>query len=642
MLSVRFTLGLVLLFMMTGVVAPVHAQISVEATPYSFRANLVADVPSYTLYGESDQKPTPQLRREAETAFLITPPAQPGLEIPVDLGFDNAGRWTQLPDGGRLWQLRLSSEGANSLHLVYDDFWMPKGATLFLYNDDRSVVLGAFTERNNKSYGQFSTDFVAGEATTVEYYEPAGAEPGRLHIALAKQGWSRPGVASKGGETSGYTPTSLSCSINTACSEGNGWSDAIKSVVKISNGCTGVLVNNEEENELPYVLTANHCGSPTVGQVVNWVFSFNYQSDTCADPADTPVAPSISGATVRAANNGAADFTLLELSAPIPAEYNVYFAGWSIETDAAWNGTVLGHPSQDIKKITIDDDPIVDMNLAYWRAQLDHGTIEGGSSGSPLFNGSQELVGLVSSALGMDPNACSGPGGDDNAPNIMFPKLSYMWGFGLQQYLDPQGTGTMTLPYLEGTGSLLPVELVLFEARLDGSAAELRWKTASETNNAGFDIQHIDPTLNQWQSLGFVDGHGTTIEAQTYAYRVDNLTAGTHRFRLKQIDFDGAFEYSPEVEVAVGLPTAYHLSPAYPNPFNPQTQFSVSVARTQRVEVSVYDVVGRRVALLHDGVLGAQTTQAMRFEAGSLPSGLYVVRVLGEHFVTSQTITLVK
>ena len=94
--------------------------------------------------------------------------------------------------------------------------------------------------------------------------------------------------------------------------------------------------------------------------------------------------------------------------------------------------------------------------------------------------------------------------------------------------------------------------------------------------------------------------------------------------------------------MAGGIPTAYHLSSAYPNPFNPQTQFSLSVARAQQVQVSVFDVVGRRVAVLHDGIIEAQTTQAFRFEAGSLPSGLYLVRVLGERFLTSHTITLVK
>ena len=643
MLSARCTLGLVLLLVLTGSVAtPLYAQISARATPYSVRANLVDDVPSYTLYQEPAQKPAPQLRRVEEDGFFITAPAQPGLEIPVDLGFDDAGRWTPLPDGGRLWRMRLASEGTTSLHLVYDDFWMPEGAQLFLYNDDRSVVLGAFTQRNNKPYGRFSTDFVPGEATTLEYYEPAGAEPGRLHIAMAIQGWEEPASASKGAETS----AALSCSIDVACTEEEhgwtGWDDAIRSVVQISNGCTGVLVNNEEENEIPYVLTVNHCGWPSVGETVDWVFKFGYESSTCTNPESNPSFNSISGATVRAASSSG-DFTLLELSAPIPAEYDVYFAGWSIEDNPSLGAAVIGHPVGDIKKITMDDDQLGQFGSGHWQSIFDHGTIEGGSSGSPLFNADHELIGFVKTALFYDPNACIGPGGDDNAANVLMPKLSALWGLGLQQYLDPKGTGTMAVPFLQGTGSLLPVELVSFDATLDGQSLDLRWKTASETNNAGFEIQRTtDADQGPWQVLGWVEGHGTTLEPQRYTYRVDGLQAGMHRFRLKQIDFDGAFEYSPEVEVAVGIPTSYHLSSAYPNPFNPETQFSVSVARAQQVQVAVYDVVGRRVAVLHDGLLEAQTTQALRFEAGSLPSGMYLVQVLGEYFVTSQTITLVK
>ena len=652
MLSARSTLGLALLLVLTIAAAtPLHAQISVKATPYSFRANLIDDAPSYTLTTAPRKTPAPYVRQHDDEGLFFVPPAQPGLETPVALGFDNAGRWTPLPDGGRLWQLRLASEGTASLHLVYDDFWMPPGAQLFLYNDDRSFVLGAFTQQNNKAHGGFATDFVPGEATTLEYYEPAGAEPGRLHIATAMQGWPRPAGAAKGAGTSDYTPTSLSCSFNVACSESEGWgdwADVASAVVKISNGCTGVLLNNVNEDEAPYVLTANHCGSPAAGDTLNWVFKFNYQSATCPDPTNTPSSQSISGAVVRAASDGIADFALLELLELIPLEYGVYFAGWSLSDTAPANGAVIGHPQSDIKKITIDDDPLVHYGSTRWAATFDHGTIEGGSSGSPLFNPSHQFIGHVKNSLQLDPDACSGPGGDDNNAIILFPKLNYIWNIGavgerVSDFLDPNNTGTSNVSAHENTGSNLPVELALFQATLDGQAVELRWKTVSETNNAGFEVQSFSKDDGgQWRVLGYVEGHGTTIEAQSYTYRADNLLAGTYRFRLKQIDFDGAFEYSPEVEVAVGIPTSYHLSPAYPNPFNPKTQFSLSVARAQQVQVAVYDVVGRRVALLFDGLMEAQTTHAFAFEAGSLPSGLYLVRVQSEYFVTSQTITLLK
>jgi len=153
----------------------------------------------------------------------------------------------------------------------------------------------------------------------------------------------------------------------------------------------------------------------------------------------------------------------------------------------------------------------------------------------------------------------------------------------------------------------LPVELTAFDAVADGRDVLLTWATASEANNAGFEVQIQSPTseIPKWKPLAWVDGAGTTLEAQTYTYRLADLEPGPHAFRLKQIDYDGAFEYSPEVEVFIELPAAYALSAAYPNPFNPQTQFTLMVAARQHVTVDVFDVTGRRVARLHDGPLAA-------------------------------------
>lgn len=207
---------------------------------------------------------------------------------------------------------------------------------------------------------------------------------------------------------------------------------------------------------------------------------------------------------------------------------------------------------------------------------------------------------------------------------------------------------------LASSSAPLPVELTAFDAVADGSNVLLRWTTASETNNAGFEVQVLGKSEEEnerakdavrddaWQVLGWVDGRGTTVEAQHYTYRVKALAAGTHRFRLRQIDFDGTFDYSPEVEVSVAVPGEYHLAPAYPNPFNPQTAFSLGVAQAQSVQVAAYDALGRRVAVLYDGPMTAHQTRSFVFEASSLPSGLYVIRAVGERFVATQPIVLAK
>ncbi len=192
-------------------------------------------------------------------------------------------------------------------------------------------------------------------------------------------------------------------------------------------------------------------------------------------------------------------------------------------------------------------------------------------------------------------------------------------------------------------GDLLPVELVAFDALADGRDVILQWQTASETNNAGFEIQGMTENEGaEWAVLGWVAGQGTTLEPQRYAYRVEDLPPGPHRFRLKQIDYDGTFEHSPEVEVFIEIPGAYVLSDAFPNPFNPQTQFTLLLAAPQKVKIEVFDVAGRRVALLHEGLLEADRSHRFTFDARGLSSGLYFYRIAAERFTAAKTMTLAK
>ena len=114
--------------------------------------------------------------------------------------------------------------------------------------------------------------------------------------------------------------------------------------------------------------------------------------------------------------------------------------------------------------------------------------------------------------------------------------------------------------------SLLPVELVDFTATAEGTSIVLAWKTASETNNAGFDVEWQGESGAAWQALTFVPGRGTTAEAQAYTHRVADLGPGLHRFRLRQVDFDGAAHLLPEIEVRVALVQAYDFAIG-PNPF---------------------------------------------------------------------------
>ena len=195
-------------------------------------------------------------------------------------------------------------------------------------------------------------------------------------------------------------------------------------------------------------------------------------------------------------------------------------------------------------------------------------------------------------------------------------------------------------------GGVFPVELTVFEALVDGADVLLAWETASETNNAGFEIQarmsNIDILNDAWEAIDFVEGHGTTEFAQSYSYRVEDLAPGRHVFRLKQIDFDGTFEYHPEVEVVVEMVERFLVEPVYPNPFNPEAQFRFAVRQTQPVRVELYDMLGRQAKVLYEGVPQAGQMHTVRIDGSDLPSGLYLVRVAGTSFVKTQTVTLIK
>ncbi len=175
----------------------------------------------------------------------------------------------------------------------------------------------------------------------------------------------------------------------------------------------------------------------------------------------------------------------------------------------------------------------------------------------------------------------------------------------------------------------LPVELVSFNAEVQGTDVMLRWTTATETNNAGFEIQRLAGDGEAFEILGFVDGNGTTVEAMNYNFMIDGETPGTQVYRLKQVDFDGSVFFSASIESQVEVPNGIWLGAAYPNPFNPRTKFSVVVDENQEVKIEVFDYLGKSVALLYEGSLSAGQAHEFRLDADNLTSGTYLYRVTG-------------
>ena len=187
----------------------------------------------------------------------------------------------------------------------------------------------------------------------------------------------------------------------------------------------------------------------------------------------------------------------------------------------------------------------------------------------------------------------------------------------------------------------LPVELIAFNALTDGDQVVLIWATASEAANAGFSVEQEVGT-HLYTEIGFVRGSGTTLVPQEYKFTVTDLDPGRHRFRLKQIDFDGAFEYSSVVEAVVLVPDRFLIESAYPNPFNPTTTLRFAVAVEQHVDVTLLNVAGQAIETLYSATAAANDMHTLTVDARDLPSGTYVVHFNGDGLSATERIVLAK
>ena len=188
---------------------------------------------------------------------------------------------------------------------------------------------------------------------------------------------------------------------------------------------------------------------------------------------------------------------------------------------------------------------------------------------------------------------------------------------------------------------VLPVELVTFEARRDGADAVLNWKTASETGNAGFAVEHA-AGAGAFERIGWVGGAGTTTEAQAYRFVAEGLPAGPHRFRLRQEDVDGSASLSEVVKVTVGPEGPVAIRGVVPNPVRGGGTLRFTARQSGEVSVALYDVLGREVKTLQEGRVVGGRPQRVSFDASTLSSGVYFLRVEGEGFARTERVTVAR
>jgi hypothetical protein len=204
---------------------------------------------------------------------------------------------------------------------------------------------------------------------------------------------------------------------------------------------------------------------------------------------------------------------------------------------------------------------------------------------------------------------------------------------------------TTNLPGGEIRGQLeegtLPVELSSFTANLLKDKVTLNWSTATETNNAGFDIERKLSSSANWTKVGNVTGNGNSSDLNNYSFS-ERVSSGVYNYRLKQVDYNGNFQYyNLSNEVNVGIPSAFSLSQNYPNPFNPTTKIDYELPNDANVSITLYDISGKEVlSLINESKTAGYHT--VQINASSLSSGTYFYNITAGNFVQTKKMTILK
>lgn len=199
---------------------------------------------------------------------------------------------------------------------------------------------------------------------------------------------------------------------------------------------------------------------------------------------------------------------------------------------------------------------------------------------------------------------------------------------------------------------IVPVELSLFTGMVSNNNVNLTWQTVTEINNYGFEIERsgvnvgqtnsLSTSVSTWEKIGFVAGHGNSNSTKDYTFADNTISSsGKYAYRLKQIDNDGTFKYSPVVETDVTVNLTYALGQNYPNPFNPTTKISYTLPETGLVTLRVYNIIGQTVSMLVNQLQDAGKYE-VEFNANGLSNGVYFYELKANGFTSVKKLMLVK
>lgn len=386
----------------------------------------------------------------------------------------NAGLWTTLSNGDRLWQMKVKAPGAEALSFIFETFKLYDNASFWVQSLDGKLLRKKLTKADVLDHFQQHIALCFGDEMVLNLLEPKGTQASEFKLEQVMYGYR-----STGNPSIQKINESDNCQVNVNCSpEGNNWQDEKRGVARIlvvdggSQGwCSGSLVNNLAQDCKPYFLTALHCGvTSTTSNFNNWKFYFRYEATGCTNPSTAGTLDDylITGCVKKATSNdgggdSGSDFLLVQLGSAAneattistlkSANFNAYWNGWDANNTPSNSGVGIHHPSGDIKKISAytsntttagwNGNGLQSHWQLSWSATTNgHGVTEGGSSGSPLFNnngGNSRIIGTLTGGS----SYCTATSSPD-----FYGKMSYHWqsnttsgNIPLKNFLDPANTG---------------------------------------------------------------------------------------------------------------------------------------------------------------------------------------------------------
>lgn len=370
------------------------------------------------------------------------------------------GEWHQVDDG-RVWTMAFESSGALSLNFIFEDFFLPEGATLEIINEEGTAFYGPVRADAIPKKGHFMTDLIPGEKVFFYLYEPF-EEFGRSTLTISRlihayRGFDMNRMTSKG------KGNADDCNIDVACYPEYAEEAKATVLTLLWNGyeyCSGALLMSTDYSLKPYFLTAFHCldinedGILSNGEIQSaedWSFKFNFKKARCNDTIPS-VSTTYNGAIFRAAWNNT-DFALMEINHDLSTDPNLNWLGWDRTGNTPTNGACIHHPEGDVMKISIEDDAFTTVKWGgndstneynHWGVDFDYGITQNHSSGSPLLDQNHRVVGQLHGGP-MYNNPCL-------QTIRKYGKFNLSWTGGgtndtrLSNWLDPINSGVTIMP----------------------------------------------------------------------------------------------------------------------------------------------------------------------------------------------------